>query len=440
MAKRFHLVGLGCPKNQVDSEVIWAGLASAGLVATDDPAEAEIIVVNTCAFIQSAVEESLDQIVDLARYRKSGQLTKLVVTGCLPARYREKLADELSEVDLFVGPGEVDKLGAMLTGTAPSDRLVAEPGTAFLPNAKTPRVNSLSPGAAYVKVAEGCSRSCTFCIIPKLRGAQRSRPLDDLVAEVEALVHLGINEVVLVAQDLAAWGRDLPGKPGLTELVDALGSVGGLWWLRLMYLFPTQLPEGLLEVIAEREPVLPYLDIPLQHIDDRVLTRMRRGHTAAEARALISAIRKRLPNAVLRTSLMTGFPGEDQEAFDRLRDFVTETRFERLGVFAYSPEEGTVAAEMDDAPATELAHARREELLSIQQPIAEAYHRSLVNTTCEVLIEGICEDGLFEGRAWNQAPEVDGACFVEGHAALGEMVRVRLTDADVYDLQGEIIG
>ncbi len=439
MGKRFHLIGLGCPKNQVDSEVIWAGLALAGFAAVDDPAEAEIIVINTCAFIQSAVEESLDTIVEMGRHRREGRCEKLVVAGCLPARFREELVDELSEVDLFVGPAEVGRLGGLLGRT---ERLVAEPGRAFLPDATTPRANSLSAGAAYLKVAEGCSRRCSFCIIPKLRGPQRSRPLDDLEAECENLVRLGVGEIVLVAQDLAAWGRDLPGKPGrpdLADLVDALSAVPGLWWLRLMYLFPTTVPERLLAVVAERETVLPYLDVPLQHVDAGVLGRMKRGGDPGSARRLVEQIRAAVPGAVLRTSLMTGFPGETEAAFERLVEFVEEARFERLGVFAFSPEQGTEAASMPDAVPAEVAAARRERLMAVQQPIAEAYHRSLVGSSLEVLVEEVTGDGTLVGRAWNQAPEVDGETFLDGEATVGEVVRARLTDADAYDLQGEVL-
>jgi ribosomal protein S12 methylthiotransferase len=436
----FHLVGLGCPKNKVDAEVIWAGLAQAGLRAVDDPAEAEVIVINTCAFVQAAVEEALDTIVELAQYKQQGRCKTLVVAGCLPARYQDELVAELTEVDLFIGPGEVGDLPSRLGRIgADGGRLQVQTGQSFLPDADTPRANSLSPGAAYLKVAEGCSRRCSFCIIPSLRGPQRSRPLADLVTEAEALVRWGVSEVVLVAQDLAAWGRDLDGRPGLPSLVEALAGVPGLWWLRLMYLYPTEVTEELLRVMADQETVLPYLDVPLQHVDAGVLAGMRRQGDPDQALELVGRIRAALPGAVLRTSLMTGFPGETEAAFGRLEAFVAEARFERLGVFAFSAEEGTAAAGLDQQVPAELAAERRERLLAAQRPIAEAYHRSLIGQTAEVLVEAAQADGRLEGRCWNQAPEVDGATFLQGEAILGEVVRARLTDADAYDLEGEIL-
>lgn len=443
MSQTFHLVGLGCPKNKVDAEVIWAELAQAGFRAVDDPAEADLIVVNTCAFIQAAVEEALDTIVELGQYKEKGRCQTLVVAGCLPARYQDQLAAELDEVDLFIGPGEVAGLPGRLTRLGSGgQRLQVKGGQSFLPDAKTPRANSLSPGAAYIKVAEGCSRRCSFCIIPSLRGPQRSRPLADLVAEAEALVRWGVSEIVLVAQDLAAWGRDLStgsGRLGLPALVEALAAVGGLWWLRLMYLYPTEVTDALLRVVAENDTVLPYLDVPLQHVDAGVLAGMRRQGDPEQSLRLIEHIRAAVPGAVLRSSLMTGFPGETQAAFERLEAFVAEARFERLGVFAFSAEEGTAAAELADQIPTELAAERRERLLAAQRPIAEAYHKSLVGRSVEVLVEAAQADGRLEGRCWNQAPEVDGATFLTGEAILGEVVRARLTDADAYDLEGEIL-
>ncbi len=443
MSQTFHLVGLGCPKNKVDAEVIWAELAQAGYRAVDDPAEAELIVVNTCAFVQAAVEEALDTIVELAQYKERGRCRTLVVAGCLPARYLDQLADELTEVDLFIGPGEVGGLpGRLARSGAGHPRLQVQAGQGFLPDAGTPRANSLSPGAAYLKVAEGCSRRCSFCIIPSLRGPQRSRPLADLVAEAEGLVRWGASEIVLVAQDLAAWGRDLPnenGRPGLPALVEALAGVAGLWWLRLMYLYPTEVSDSLLQVMADNDTVLPYLDVPLQHVDAAVLTGMRRQGDPEKSLRLVERIRAALPGAVLRTSLMTGFPGETQTAFERLEAFVAEARFERLGVFAFSAEEGTGAAQMADPVPAELAAERRERLMAAQRPIAEAYHRSLIGRSVEVLVEAARADGTLEGRCWNQAPEVDGATFLTGEAILGEVVRARVTDADAYDLEGEIL-
>ncbi len=430
MTDTFYMLSLGCPKNRVDSELIWAAAATRGLVAVDDPAQADVIVVNTCAFIQSAVEESLDAIVEMGRFKTSGRCRRLIVAGCLTPRYQDSLAAELPEVDLFVGPAEVGKLGQWLDAAPGGERVRCRCGQSYLADSSVPRVNSLASGAAYLKAAEGCSRRCSFCVIPSLRGPQHSRPLADLVIEAENLVELGVREIVLVAQDLAAWGGDLPAGPELADLVAALASVGGLRWLRLMYLFPTAIPERLIEVISGTPNVLPYLDIPVQHADRGVLAGMRRGGDPATMLALIERLRRDIDGVVLRTSLMTGFPGEDESAYRRLVEFVELCRFERLGVFAFSAEEGSPAAEMDGRVPAELAEARRSELLDIQSRIAADYHDSLIGGEIEVLVED-----LGVGRAWNQAPEVDGKTVIHGRAEPGRIVRAVVEKAGAYDLE-----
>ena len=438
MARTFHIVTLGCPKNRVDSEVIWADLATSGLVAVDDPADAEVIIVNTCAFVQSAVVESLDTIVELGRYKDEGGCKTLIVCGCLAPRFGEDLVGELPEVDLFVGPAEAGEI-ARLLDNPPENRLSCARERAFLPAAATPRVNSLAAGSAYLKVAEGCSRRCTFCVIPSLRGPQRSRSLDDLVEETSNLVALGIREVVLVAQDLASWGVDLPGKPRLADLVEALAGVAGVGWIRLMYLFPTEVPERLIRVIAANDKVLPYLDLPFQHADAGVLKRMRRGGDPETFLALVEKLRKEIPKVALRTSLMTGFPGEDRAAFRRLFDFVERCRFERLGVFIFSPEEGTEAAQMPDQVGKAEARERHRELMTLQREIASAYHQSLLRSVQAAIVEEELEPGLSAGRLWCQAPEVDGRLTIRGRARAGDIVRVKVTDAGPYDLEGKVL-
>jgi ribosomal protein S12 methylthiotransferase len=438
LARTFHIVTLGCPKNRVDSEVIWADLATSGLVAVDDPANAEVIIVNTCAFVQSAVVESLDTIVEMGRYKEEGSCKTLIVCGCLTPRFREELVEELPEVDLFAGPAEAGGIGRLLKNP-PESRLSCAKEQAFLLAAATPRVNSLAAGSAYLKVAEGCSRRCSFCIIPRLRGPQRSRTPEDLVEEASNLAALGIREVVLVAQDLAGWGGDLPRKPRLADLVEALASVAGIRWIRLMYLFPAEVPERLIRVMAENEKVLPYLDLPFQHADSEVLRRMRRGGDPETFLALVEKLRKQIPRVVLRTSLMTGFPGEDRAAFRRLFDFVERCRFERLGVFIFSPEEGTQAAELPDPVGKEEAQKRHRELMTLQQEIASAYHQSLVGSAQAAIVEQELEPRLFSGRLWCQAPEVDGRATIRGRARVGEIVRVKVTAAGPYDLECKVV-
>ncbi len=433
MTDTFYMLSLGCPKNRVDSELIWAAAARRGLIAVDDPSQADVIVVNSCAFVQAAVEESLDAIVELGRYKTSGRCRKLIVAGCLTPRYRDSLAAELPEVDLFVGPAEVGEIGGWMDSDAGGERVRCKSGQSYLADSSVPRVNSLAAGTAYLKAAVGCSRRCSFCLIPGLRGPFRSRPLDDLVVEAENLIELGVREIVLVAQDLAAWGDDLPGRPELADLVAALSEVAGLDWLRLMYLFPTAVPDRLIEVISSRRNVLPYLDIPLQHSDERVLLRMRRGGDPASMLALVERLRRDIFGVVLRTSLMTGFPGEDEKAFRRLVEFVEHCRFERLGVFAFSAEEGSPAADLDDQIPAELAESRRAELLDVQRRIAEDYNRSLIGQEIEVLAEDV---GV--GRAWNQAPEVDGKTVIRGRAEPGRIVRAVVKQAGSYDLEVDV--
>jgi ribosomal protein S12 methylthiotransferase len=437
----FHLIGLGCPKNRVDAEGMWAQLARAGLRAVDEPDGADLVVVNTCAFIRPAVEESLDEILAVAALRRAGRCRRLVVAGCLPGRYREALLGDLPEVDLFVGPAEAGRLAELALGPLPGagGRLVVQPAAAWLPGAGAPRANSLSPGAAYLKVADGCSRRCAFCCIPAIRGPQRSRPLGDVVREAEGLARLGVLELTLVAQDLAAWGHDLPGQPGLEALVAALSGVAGLAWLRLMYLHPREVSDRLLELVASSEKVLPYLDVPLQHVDAGVLRAMRRGGGPRGLLAFVRHLRARVPGLALRTSLMTGFPGESAAAFERLLGFVAEARFERLGVFAFSPEEGTEAAGLKGRVSARVAESRRRRLMELQAGIARDYHASLVGQVVEVLVEGVTGDGTLLGRAWNQAPEVDGETRVRGEATLGAIARVRLTGGDAHDLEGEAL-
>ncbi|NMB76515.1 MAG: 30S ribosomal protein S12 methylthiotransferase RimO [Myxococcales bacterium] len=433
----FHIVSLGCPKNRVDAEILWAGAAGGGRVAVDDPAEADLIILATCAFVGDAVQESLEAIRRFSELRRSGRCRRLIVCGCLPARLGAKeLARLAPEIDAIAGPAEVGRLARALARPDSPVFSCAAPRRSFLPSHRTPRANSLSPGAAYLKVAEGCSRRCSFCIIPSLRGPQRSRPLSDLCREAETLTRLGIKEIVLVAQDLSSWGSDLRGRPRLAHLVEALAGTPGLYWLRLMYLYPSGLERGLLRVLARGEPVLPYLDLPLQHADGGVLRAMRRGGDFAALVRLVERLRAEVPGLVLRTTLMTGFPGEDARAFRTLERFVRRCRFERLGVFCFSPEPGTPAARLPGRPAASVARARRERLMRLQHDLALEYHRGLLGKTVEVLIEGTDGERLL-GRSASQAPEVDGATFVRGRGEPGDMVRAVVRRVDAYDLEAE---
>jgi len=440
MSTRVYMHTLGCPKNRVDSEVMLGTLAEAGYRLVQDPAKAEIIVVNTCGFIESAKEESVDAILELAAMKGEGRCKKLVVTGCLVQRHADELARELPEVDHFLGTGAYPDI-ARVVSDAQAKRLVV-PDPDFVHSAATPRVNSLPSHTAYLKIAEGCDNACAFCIIPKLRGAQRSRPIDDLLAEAAALAAQGTVELSLVAQDLTAYGYDLPGKIRLHHLLPELAKVDGIRWLRLHYAYPRDVPDALVEVIAREPKIVKYLDMPLQHASDRLLRTMKRGRDAAFLRELLARLRARVPGIALRTSLIVGLPGETEADFDELEAFVEEQRFERLGVFEFSPEEGTPAAEMADQVPDELKRARRERIMAIQQRISRAHQRAMIGRKLEVVVEGRAEETehLLAGRHAQQAPEIDGITYInDGVGFPGELVTVEITDAAEYDLVGRIV-
>jgi ribosomal protein S12 methylthiotransferase len=440
VATRVYLHTLGCPKNRVDSEVMLGALAGAGFRLVPEPDEAEVIVVNTCSFIEAAKRESVDAIVELAEHRREGRCRKLVVAGCLAQRYGAELARELPEVDHFVGTGAYQDVASIVCDAQAARVVVPDPD--FVHDARTPRVNSLPAHSAYLKISEGCDNACAFCIIPRLRGPQRSRPAEDLVAEAEALAASGTLELSLVAQDLTAWGQDLPGRPRLEALLAGLGRVEGLRWIRLHYAYPRDFPDALVEVIAREPRIVKYLDMPLQHASDRLLRSMKRGRPSRWLRELLATLRARVPGIAIRTSLIVGLPGETERDFEELLGFVREQRFERLGVFEYSREEGTAAAAMPGQVPARLKRRRLERVMEAQREIAREQQRSLVGRRLEVLVEGRAEETehLLAGRHAQQAPEIDGLTYVnEGVAYPGEIVTVEITDAHDHDLVGRVV-
>jgi ribosomal protein S12 methylthiotransferase len=431
---------LGCPKNRVDSEVMLGTLAEAGYRLVQDPARAEIIVVNTCGFIESAKEESIDAILSLAELKRDGRCRKLVVTGCLVQRHAGELARELPEVDHFLGTGAYQDVAAIVAD-AHAKRLVV-PDPDFVHSASTPRVNSLPSHTAYLKISEGCDNACAFCIIPKLRGPQRSRPVDDILAEAAALAAQGTVELSLVAQDLTAYGYDLPGKTRLHHLLPELCKVDGVRWIRLHYAYPRDVPDALVEAIAREPKIAKYLDMPLQHSSDRLLRSMKRGRDVRFLRELLARLRERVPGIALRTSLIVGLPGETEDDFDDLLRFVEEQRFERLGVFEFSPEDGTPAATMSRQVPTEVKRARFERVMELQQGISRDHQQAMIGRRLEVLVEGASEETehLLAGRHAQQAPEIDGITYInDGVAYPGEIVTVEVTDASDYDLVGRVM-
>jgi len=436
---------LGCPKNRVDAEIMLGYLVQDGHQVVAEPGEADVLVVNTCAFLEASREESVDVILDAARLKEARPGARLFVSGCLPQRYREELAESLPEVDLFVGTGRLEAIAAALRADAvlPADRLaVGDPHFALADDA--PRLRSTAPYTAYVRIAEGCSRACAFCAIPGIRGPQRSRAAANIETEVRALVAAGTVEVNLIAQDLTAFGDDRQDGEDLAALLRRLAHIPDLRWLRLLYGYPNRFPDRLLQVIAEEPAIVKYVDVPIQHVDDRILRAMRRGTSGADVRRLVERLRAAIPGVVLRTSLIVGFPGEDEAAFARLRDFAEEARFDRLGVFVYSREEGTAAAELPDEVPTEVAEARRDELMALQREVSREKHEALVGQVLPVLIEGVSDESdlLWQGRTAGQAPEVDGVTYLnEGtdRAQPGQIRDVEIVQAGDYDLVGRIL-
>src|SRR5438132_4130058 len=434
-----YLLSLGCPKNRVDSEVMLGSLLNEGYRLVGEAKDAEVILINSCAFIGEAKQESIDAILEHARYKETGRCKALVVAGCLTQRYADVLQQEMPEVDYFVGTSAYPRIAEIIRGER--DRAVI-PDPDYIADAKTPRRNSMPAFTAYVKISEGCDNKCTFCIIPTLRGLQRSRPIADVVEEAQRLVEQGAQELNLVAQDLTAYGHDLPGRPKLHDLLAALADVPARW-IRLHYAYPRDFPEALVDALAKQPNLARYLDMPLQHIADPVLRRMKRGRDAAWVRKLVRGIRERVPDLTFRTSFIVGFPGETEAQFEELCDFVAEMRFEKVGVFQFSREEGTASHDLDGQLPQRVKAARQKKLLSIQRKISRMHQQALVGRTLPVLIEGVSEetDLLLEGRWMGQAPEIDGKVYVNrGEARPGEIVPVQIEQAGDYDLVGGIAG
>jgi ribosomal protein S12 methylthiotransferase len=438
-----HIISLGCPKNLVDSEVMAAALAKGGYPLVHDPRDAGIIMVNTCAFILPAKEESIEEILRAAAWKKAGSCRHLIVTGCLPQRYGKSLAAELPEVDIFLDINEVPHIVRHLDGL--SDRGNLHPLTivnkpTFMMEAGHDRLLSTPFYSAYLKIAEGCSNYCSYCIIPAIRGKARSRSMDDILKEAQNLVQAGVREIIITAQDTTAYGRDLKEKPTLGELLKNLASINELRWIRLLYTYPGKLDGNTLKVLATEEKICRYLDIPIQHIDDEILKSMNRRGGSAQIRGCIKALRDSIPTVALRTSLIVGFPGETPAKFNRLLHFIKEIKFDHLGVFKYSREEETVAATIPGHIMEKTKEKRRRLLMEEQANISHEINQSLIGRRQGVLIEGKSEipEYPFVGRCNRQAPEIDGITYVKGDdLAAGDFVECTITGADVYDLFAE---
>jgi len=434
-----HFRSLGCPKNRLDSEVMLGRLALAGYAIAERVEDADVVVVNTCSFIESAREESVQAILEVADLREAGLLRGLVVAGCLPQRYGADLAKELPEVDAFVGTGRFQDIVPILDDALQGRGrgIYVEAGRTHLYDEDEPRL-LIGPGhSAYLKISEGCDRVCAFCAIPGIRGRFQSRAPESILAEARQLAESGVRELNLVAQDATAFGKDRTGRPDLAGLLQALDRVEGLDWIRQLYLYPTAVSDALLDVLADAERVLPYVDVPLQHASDPVLRAMRRGATEARQRALVERIRSKVPGATLRTTFIVGFPGETDADFERLCDFVREVEFDRVGVFRYSDEEGTAALDHANKVPRSVARARHRELMGLQRGIMARKLEGLVGQVHPVLVDEVA-DGSPRGRLASQAPEIDGVVFLTGPVRVGDLVAARITRVrDGVDLEAE---
>ena len=435
-------ISLGCDKNLVDTEVMLGLLASRGYEMTDDETEADIIVINTRCFIHDAKEESIQNILEMAEYKKEGKVKALIVTGCLAERYRQEILDEIPEVDEVLGTTAYDRILDAVDAALAGEHSVMLADIDALPLPDTKRLVTTGGHFAYLKIAEGCDKHCTYCIIPKIRGNYRSVPMGRLIREAEELAAQGVKELILVAQETTLYGKDLYGEKSLHRLVRELCRISGLQWIRILYCYPEEITDELIQVMKEEKKVCHYLDLPIQHASDAVLKRMGRRTTKQELIEIIGKLRREIPDICLRTTLITGFPGETEEQHEELIEFVDEMEFDRLGVFTYSPEEDTPAEKMPDQIDEEVKEERQAELMELQQEIAFDNAERMVGREVLVMIEGkVADENAYVGRTYRDAPNVDGLIFINTDEELlsGDFARVKVTGALDYDLIGELL-
>lgn len=432
-------ISLGCDKNLADSEEMLGLLTAGGHEITDDETQADAIVINTCCFIKDAKEESVETILEMAEYKKTGSCHALVVTGCMAQRYQKEIIQEVPEVDAVLGTTSYGDIVKALEEAAAGNHFEEFRDIDYLPDTGSKRVLTTGGHFGYLKIAEGCDKHCTYCIIPKLRGRFRSVPMEHLVAQAEDMAEQGVKELILVAQETTVYGKDLYGKKSLHILLKKLCEIRGIRWIRVLYCYPEEIYDELIETIRDEKKICHYLDIPIQHASDRILKRMGRRTSKQELIDIIGKLRKEIPDIVLRTTLITGFPGETEEDHEELKEFVDEMEFDRLGVFTYSPEENTPAAEMADQVPEEVKEERRDELMELQQEISYDRGQDRIGQELLVMIEGkVADESAYIGRTYGDAPKVDGYIFVQTGELLmtGDFAKVRVTGALEYDLIG----
>ena len=434
-------ISLGCDKNLVDSEVMLGILESRGYSITDDEEQADVIVINTCCFINDAKEESVQTILEMARLRREGRCRALIVTGCLAQRYQEEITREIEEVDAVLGTASYDAIADVADEVLSGEKCHIFEDMNRLPVTDSKRIVTTGGHYAYLKIAEGCDKHCTYCIIPKIRGSFRSIPMEKLLEEAASLAEQGVRELILVAQETTLYGTDLYGKKSLHILLRKLCEISGLRWIRILYCYPEEIYDELIETIRDEQKICHYLDLPIQHASDRILKRMGRRTSKQQLKEIIGRLRSRIPDIALRTTLITGFPGETQEDHEEIMAFVDEMEFDRLGVFTYSQEEGTPAAEMEDQIPEEVKEERRAEIMELQQEIVFDKNDAMCGRTVTAMVEGYLRDeNVYAARTYADAPQVDGFLFMETDETLmsGDFVRAKVTGALEYDLIGEI--
>ena len=437
---KLGLISLGCAKNLVDSEVMLGLLNKAGHQLTNDETEADVVVVNTCAFISDAKEESIQNILEMAEYKKNGSAKALIVTGCMAERYRQEILDEIPEVDEVLGTTAYDRILDAVDAALAGQHEVMTAGLDALPLPETKRLVTTGGHFAYLKIAEGCDKHCTYCIIPKIRGNFRSVPMERLLKEAQDLAEQGVKELILVAQETTLYGKDLYGEKSLPKLLRELCKISGIRWIRILYCYPEEITDELIQVMKEEPKICHYLDLPIQHANDAILKRMGRRTTKQNLIDIVKKLRSEIPDICLRTTLITGFPGETKEQHEEVLDFIDELEFDRLGAFTYSAEEDTPAAGFDNQIDEDVKAARRDAVMELQQEISADRSAEVVGRTLKVMIEGkLADEDVYVGRTYRDAPNVDGYVFVNTDAQLmsGDFIPVKITASDNYDLIGE---
>lgn len=440
MKYKVAIISLGCSKNLIDSEMMMGILKNEGYEFTDEIEEAEIVIVNTCTFINDAKEESIDTIIQVGYYKKNSKCKYLIVAGCLSERYKDELMKEIPEIDGLIGTGNVAEIMQMINELVKGKKSVRVGNVDKKFEEDLPRLVTTPSYTAYVKIAEGCNNYCTYCVIPKIRGKYRSRKFEDIVKEVENLVNSGVKEIILIAQDTTKYGIDIYGEYKLPQLLDQLNKIEGLKWIRLLYLYPDQFSDQLIQSIKRNNKVVSYVDMPIQHINNNILKRMNRKTSKQQITSIVKKLRNEIPDIVIRTTLIVGFPGETEEDFNELYNYVKETKFDRLGVFTYSKEEGTPAAKFEQQIDEDIKHLRQEKIMKLQMDISYEKNKNRIGKTYDVLIEEKIEENVYLGRTYMDAPEIDGIVYVHSTKKLeiGAFVNTKITDTLEYDLIGGV--